>query len=368
MAENETTTIDPGAAVRPVMLVDGQVYRNYAVYLRRILVGLAGTAHASGVVCPGDIDTTAIVCPTVERFTYPALRLGIFRAANRRILLERLARFKPTVIHTFYPGQVDLAAFLSAALEVPFVVTFHGRPPRMPLQSRYIMQAAKVLAPSGAIAGQLASAYPALRERIEPAAIGSYVEDECVCFSQGTPTACLIAAEPLDDAGLYEPLLGAVRHLMLDGYAVMLVLMGEGKAERAVRRQIRLLGLANSVAIVPPMRPVRKVLTGGDVFLHLKDRGLFNAVLLEAMGVGLAVAGAADPTTGLLIDGQTAALWDATDALSIYGCLKRLLGQRDAARRIAMNGQAVLQQRCSVSCMIDHTLEVYLSAQNMQLK
>jgi hypothetical protein len=61
--------------------------------------------------------------------------------------------------------------------------------------------------------------------------------------------------------------------------------------------------------------------------------------MLEAMGVGLAVAGARDQTGGLLRDGQTAALWEGTDELSIYGCLRRLLGQRDAARRLALNGQ-----------------------------
>ena len=371
MVEMGQTQKDTAAAltVRPALLIDRQTYRNYAVYLRRILVGFAETAHASAVVCPGDIDVSAVVCPTVEQIEYPALRLGIFRSANRRILLERLMRFKPTVIHAFYPGQTDLAAFLSASLQVPFVVTVHGQPQRWrPLRRRLgILRAAKIIAPSKSMAGRIAAAWPSLRGRIELAAIGSYVEDECACFSRKSSPTSLIAVEPLDDVRLFEPLLGALRHLILDGCELMLVLMGTGKAERAIRRQIRLMGLSNAVTIVPPMRPLRTVLSGADVFLHLKDRGLFNVQLLEAMGVGLAVAGVADPTTELLTEGQTAMLWDAADELSIYGCLKRLLGQPDTARRLALNGQALLQQQCGVSCMIDRTLEVYLAAQESEI-
>lgn len=355
--------VDAGPPVRPVLLVDAGVYRNYAVYLRRILVGLAGTAHASAVICPGDIDTSIMDCPTVEKIEYPALRLRVFQPTNRRVLLERMGRFRPTVIHTFSPGQTDLAAFLSESLDVPFLVTVHGRPGRWDRGRKAIRKAARILAPSELLAEQSRARYPMLHENIELVPIGSYVEDVCACFSRPNLPASVISLHPLDDAEVFEPLLGAVRHLALDGFELMLVLMGEGKAEGAIRRQIRSLGLAPVVTIVPPMRPLRTALAGADVFLHLKDNGLFNAQMLEAMGVGLAVAGVADRTGGLLADGQTAALWDGADELSIYGSLKRLLGQRDWARRLALNGQDYLRQQCSVSCMVDKVLAAYISAQ-----
>ena len=349
--------------VRPVLLVDEGVYRSYTVYLRRILVGLADTAHASALVCPGDIDTSVVDCPTVELFEYPTLRLSLFKSLNRRILLERLERFKPTVLHTFSPGQIELAAFLSEALEVPLVVTFHGHRGHWNHRAKAMLQAARVLAPSAVLAERAAMLYPTLRERIELVPVGSYVEDTCVCFSHVHRPASLIAVHPFEDARLFEPLLGAVRHLALDGCELVLALMGVGPAERAIRRQIRAMGLSPRVALVPPMRPLRTVLEGADVFLHLKDRGLFNAQLIEAMSVGLAVAGVADQTGGLLIDGQTATLWDGADELSIYAGLKRLLNQREVARQFALNAQAFLQHHCSVSGMIDKTLAAYIAAQ-----
>ena len=355
--------IDAGTVVRPVMLVDAGVYRNYAVYLRWILVGLADTAHASAVVCPGDIETSSLECPTVEKIDYPALRLAIFRTTNQRLLMERLGRFKPTVIHSFSPGQVGLAAFLAKTLDVPFVLTFHGRPRRWDRQRKAIGQASRILAPSETLVEQAKAVYPSLRERIELVPIGSYVEDECVCFSRPNLPASVIAVHPLEEADIFEPLLRAVRHLTLDGFELMLVLMGTGRAEAAIRRSIRSLGLTATVTIVPPMRPLRTVLAGADVFLHLRDNGLFNAQMLEAMGVGLAVAGVADQTGGLLTHGQTAVLWEGQNELSIYDGLKQLLGQRDRARRLALNGQDFLRHQCGVSCMIDKILKAYITTQ-----
>ena len=96
--------------------------------------------------------------------------------------------------------------------------------------------------------------------------------------------------------------------------------------------------------------------------MHLKDRGLFNAQMLEAMGVGLAIAGAEDPTSGLLKDGQTAVLWDGKDEQSIYGCLKRMLSQRESTRQLALNAQAFLRQQCGVSNMVDCILDAYAAA------
>lgn len=363
MVENGFSNGSQNATVvRPVLLVDEAVYADYGGYLRRILVGLADLGHVAAVVCPGDIDAALLDFPTIEMIEHPALRLGIFNATNRRILLDRLKRFNPTVIHTFFPGQTELAAMLSEALEVPFVVTFHGRLRRFSRCRKPIFQARRLLAPSEVLVKHVSASFPSLRDRIDPVPIGSFVEETCACFVRVDRPASLIAVHPLDEVRLFEPLLAAVRHLALDGVELILVLMGSGKAEEAIRRQIRTLGLTPLVTIVPLMRPLRSVLAGADLFLHLKDRGQFNAQLLEAMGVGMAIAGANDPTSGLLKDGHTAALWDPTDELSIYGCLKRLLNQRDTARQLAQGAQAFLQQQCGVSTMIENIVNAYTAA------
>ncbi len=349
--------------VRPVFLVDRSVFLSYSAYIRRILVGLAGTAHASALVCPACTDSQAILCPSVERIEHPALRLPIFWSQNRKILLDRLLRFKPTILHTFSPGQVHLAHWLSKQLQLPFVVTHHKNPSRWSCFENPIQHAAKVIAPSKSIADRLAEKCPGLQTRIEQIHIGSFVEDQCSCFSRGGNVASLIAVHPLSSLKIFVPFLNAVRHLVLDGFEVMVALMGTGKAEKAIRAHIRKLGLTSVVTVVPPIRPMQSVLGGADVYLHLSDSGVFDAQLLEAMAVGLAVVGAPETTSGLLHDGQTATFWDWCDELNIYGCLKNVLGQREKSRQLAQNAQSHLRQHNSVSRMVDKLMNTYIQAQ-----
>lgn len=351
------------ATVRPVFLVDKPVFLSYSAYIRRVLVGLAGTAHASALVCPADTDAQAILCPSVEHIEHPALRLPLFWSQNRKILMDRLLRFKPTVLHAFSPGQAHLAGWLSNQLQLPYVVTTHRKPSRRSCFQKSLRHSAKVIAPSLPIADRLAEKCPGLASRLEEIHIGSFVEDACSCFSRGGDVASLIAVHPLTSLKIFMPFLNAVRHLVLDGFEVMVAIMGSGKAEKAIRNHIRKLGLTSIVTVIPPIRPLRNILSGADMFVHLSDSGIFDAQLLEAMSVGLAVVGTPETTSGLLRDGQTAAFWDPTDELNIYGCLKKAVGQREKSRRLAQNAQSYLRQHHSVSRMVDKLMATYIQAQ-----
>ena len=354
--------------VRPVFLVDRSVFLSYSAYIRRILVGLAGTARASALVCPSDTDPHAILCPSVERIEHPVLRLPIFWSQNRKILIDRLLRFKPTILHTFSPGQVHLAYWLSKQLQLPYVVTCHKNPLRRSCFQKSFRHAARVIAPSKPIADHLAEKCPGLQTRIERIHIGSFVEDQCSCFSRSGNVASLIAVHPLSSLKLFVPFLNAIRHLVLDGFEVMVAIMGTGKAEKAIRSHIRKLGLTSVVTVVPPIRPMRSVLSGADIYLHLSDSGIFDAQLQEAMAVGLAVAGAPETTSDLLHDGQTAAFWDPQDELNIYGCLKNVLGQREKSRQLAQNAQSHLRAHHSVSRIVDKLMNTYVEAQQWHKK
>ena len=350
-------------AVRPVFLVDRQVYQGYSAYIRRILVGLTGTAHASALVCPSCVDPEAILCPSVERIEHPALRLPVFWSQNRSFLFERLSRFKPTLLHTFYPGQVRLARWLSQQLDIPYVLMLHQPVMKWHCLDKCIRQAGATVVPSQTIDDHLQKTCPALTDRVRRIHVGSFVEDRCRCFSRSHQIASLIAVRSLDNVSIFKPFLHAVRHLMLDGHDLMVVIMGKGRKEKTVRRQIRALGLTSVVTVVPPMQPQRSILAGADIYLHLEDTGRFDGRLLEAMAVGLAVAGVPEKSSGLLYDGQTACFWDGQDELNIYACLKRLLGQRAETRQLAINAQSHLRQHHSVSRMVDKLIQTYVDVQ-----
>ena len=362
MSEGRTESSQE-VAVRPAFLVDGQVFAFYASYIRHILVGLAGNAQAAALVYPPAADPQAILCPLVESFEYPALRLPIFRYQNRKILFSQLDRFKPSVLHTFYPGQTRLTHWLSRQLDVPYVVTCHKRPSRRASFEKFMSHAATLIAPSEPIAAGLYPKYPKLKNRTERIHIASFVKDQCCCFSRKQNVVSLIAVHPLDSFAEFEFFLNAVRHLVLDGYEIMVALMGEGRAEKAIRTHIRKLGLMSIVTVVPPIQPIRSILSGADIYVHLSDNQRFDAQLLEAMSVGLAVVGAPEQTSGLLHDNRTALCWDPEDQMDIYNRLKKLLSTREQTRQLALNAQAHLRQHNSVSGMVDRLMQTYIEAQ-----
>jgi glycosyltransferase involved in cell wall biosynthesis len=353
----------PEVAVRPVFLVDKPVFAFYASYIRRILVGLTGSANASALVSHPATDLQAILCPAVESFVHPALQLPIFWNQNRKLLLSQLYRFKPTVLHTFYPGQIRLAHWLSDQLDVPYVVSCHQRPSRRICFEKSMSHAAALIAPSEPIAAGLTAKCPKLKSRTERIHIASFVADECCCFSREPGVTSLIAVHPFDSFELFESFLNAVRHLVLEGHEIMVALMGEGKAEKAIRTHIRKLGLTSIVTVIPPIRPIRKILSGADIYVHLSDNRRFDAQLLEAMAVGLAVVGSPEQTSGLLYEDRTAMCWDPTDQMNIYDRLKKVLSARERTRQLALNGQAHLRKYNSVSGMVDRLMQTYIEAQ-----
>ncbi|MCE5187153.1 MAG: glycosyltransferase [Planctomycetaceae bacterium] len=355
---------EPGdLLLRPVFMLDRGVFLSYAPYIRRILVGLAGTAQAAALVGPPLVETESILYPSVEWIEHPALRLPVFGIQNRRILLDRLFRFKPTVLHTFHPGMVPLAGWLSRQLQIPYVVTFHAEPAPLLKLDQHPCGAISLIAPSESIAERLEKKWPALKTRIRRIHVGAFVEDSCACFSRSGSVTSLIATHPLNKLKLFLPLLNAVRHLVLDGHELFVALMGTGSAEKSIRAHIRRLGLSSIVTVVPPIRPVRNILNGADIYLHLEDLGMFDAQLLEAMAVGLGVVGAPDKTSGLLQSRSDSAVWDGRDELSIYSSLKQVFSNKDGTRRDAMTAQDRLRSSFSVSEMIARLIETYLDAQ-----
>ncbi len=367
MPDSQTNSVAVGKdlkeAIRPVVLADRCSLRDYAASLTHFLVALADAPHPAAFVYPPDVGTASVPCPAVEFIGYPMIRTPLFWRQNRMVLLERLEKFKPTVLHCFGSGKILLTRYLSRQLDIPYVVTFNrpGRKLFKPLmRSSHCMA---LIASSKATAKYLVKAYPRYGLRIRHINLGTFVADRCACFAKRNGIASVIVARRLDCAAEFEPLLRAVRHLVLDGYEFVFAIMGSGRAEGKIHEMIRSLGLAQIISLVPDMQPLRSVFAGADVFIQLTYRPEFNSRLLEAMSVGMSVAASEDCLDDMLIEDQTAVFFDSRDELSIYDCLGMLLADRRLAKQIAAGGQKYLQRHHTVSRMTNALIQTYLSAQ-----
>jgi len=222
---------------------------------------------------------------------------------------------------------------------------------------------AKIIVPAKSIAANIAEVYPRFAERIEQINIGTFVGESSGCFCEPSRLPSMVIAHPLDNVDEFENMFGAVKHLVIDGYDFMLVLIGGGRAERQIRRLLAALGLLPVVTIVPRLRPWRSVLAAGDVFIRSVASPAFNPLLLEAMSVGLAVAGCKGGVDDLVIEDQTAVVFDPSDEHSIMRSLQRLLDRREMARQIAEGAQQYLRENHTVSNMVSSTLRTYREAE-----
>jgi glycosyltransferase involved in cell wall biosynthesis len=361
MYENGNGSSQEKLTLRPAILADEWILRYYASCIRKILVGLTGEGYGAILVGPQGADTETILYPSVDFIEHPEIKLRLFTPKNRQILLEKLSQNKPTLVHGFWPGDMKLLSFLSRKLEIPAVLTFLERP-----QKKNIFSSAPgrtvIVASSEPIYQGILSLSADVVQRTVCVPLGTFVEEERVCFNNPDQITSLVVCEELKNAHDYEPLLNAVRHLLADGFDFSLAFMGQGHAERTLRKRVRNLGLTYVIVFVPPLRPVRPIFQGIDVFIHIKDRKRCNLALMEAMSVGLAVAGCADSTMGLMRHEQTAILFDPMEEMSIYAGLKQLLSKHELARMLAQNARQYLQVNHSVSQMVDGYIGAYTTA------
>jgi glycosyltransferase involved in cell wall biosynthesis len=364
MQENGNGSNQEKLTIRPAILADEWILNYYASGIRKIMVGLTGESHGAILVGPKNPQMETILYPSVDFIEHPEIKMRLFASRNRQLLLEKLSDDKPTLLHGYWPGDTKLLSFLSEKLKLPAVLTLWSCPRKRHLSSfgKQVILAAS----SEPIYQNIVGIDNHLKSQTHCIPLGIFVEDNPICFNNPNQSTSLVVCEEMNKAHDYEPLLNAARHLLADGFEFTMALMGHGPAERAIRKQIRDLGLAYVVTVVPPLHPVRPILQGMDIFIHLKDRKRCNLALMEAMSVGLALTGCADSTTGLMQNEKTALLFDPLEEMSIYACLKQLLSKHELARKLAQNARQYLQAHHSVSQMVNGYLTAYTTALKSQ--
>ncbi len=366
MSENQPgSTLQPtGKPIRPVLIASEHTVSDYSIFLEHFLVGLADESVIPALVCPPNSDIESLVSPAVEIIRHPAFNLPLMWQYNKKVLTEQLEKFKPTVLHCLCESKALLTRQLAQQLDLPYILTVNSLQRRFSRSFISLSGCAKIIVPAKTIADNIAQVYPRFAEQIEQINIGTFVGETSNCFRNPSLLASMVTAHPLDKAADFEKLLAAVRHLAINGYEFMLIIIGGGRAERQLRRELHNLGLSQIVTIVPRLERWRHIFAACDIFIQPRPTESFNPLLLEAMSVGAAAAACKGGVDDLIIDGQTAVVFDPDDELSIMGTLKQLLDKREQTQQLAKNAQNYLRQNHTVSRMISSLLQVYRTVQN----
>jgi glycosyltransferase involved in cell wall biosynthesis len=351
---------------RVALIASERTIGEYPIFLRRLLVGLADESIPVALVCPPSWDPTSEFTATAEVITHPVFNVPLMGALNMRLLAERLMKFKPTVLHGLCESQASTIRRLADVLDVPYVLTVNSLPKRWkPLfvSSTYCK---KIIVPAQSIADCMARVHPHLAGLIRRINMGTFAAQTAQCFSESSQVATLVVAHRFRKADEYENLLSAVRHLLVDGYEFMMVVVGNGRADEQLWKLLTALDLLRIVTLVPREMPWQSILASADVFIRPRPSHVFDSLLLEAMGVGAVVAACRVGVDDLIVEGRTALVFNPNDDLSILRTLQHLLDKREVAHQMADNALTYLRENHSVSRMVSDTIQVCREAFEQQ--
>lgn len=349
-------------SIRVALIGSEHTVCEYSMFLRHLLVGLADESVPVALICPSGCSRDSVFAGAAEVICHPVFDLPLTEHLNINLLVEQLWKFEPNLLHCLCESRASLVKKLARRMKLPYVLTVNslrGWWGQFPISFK---RCAKIIVPAKTIADSVARAQPGFADRIEQINMGTFVAETSGCFSQSSQIATLVMAHSLDNADHFENVFNVLRHLRIDGYEFMMVVAGSGRDERQIRKLLTALDLLQIVTMVPRLRPWRSVLAAGDIFIRPQPSLVFDPSLMEAMSVGVAIAGCMGGVDDLIMEDRTAVVFDPNDELSILRSLKRLLDRREFAREIAKNAQQYLAENHTVSNMISAILRTYRQA------
>ncbi|MBN2181812.1 MAG: glycosyltransferase family 4 protein [Sedimentisphaerales bacterium] len=347
---------------RIALIVSEHTVTEYGTFLGHLLIGLADESIPVALVCPECSNLDSIILGAAEIIRYSSLDLPFIAHFNKRLLTDSLMKFKPTILHCLCESMAPLVRQLARRLELPYVLMVNSLQERWDRLVVSVKRCASIVVPARSIAQNITATYPRFGEIVHQINIGTFAAQTCRCFSTSSRIPTIIISHPFDNSEEYEKLFGALRHLRIEGHEFLVVVIGGGRAERQLWKLLAALAMLQIVTIVPRQTPARMVLNAGDIFIRPQPNTRYDIFLLEAMAVGAVVAGCKGGVDDLIIENETALIFDPDDELSIVGTMQRLLGRQELTRKIAKNAQENLRKNCSVSEMISSTVRLYESA------
>ena len=349
-------------SIRPALVASRRTVVDYTTYLHRLLVGLADESMATALVAPPNCGLESIAPIPADVFTHPLIDLPFLEHVGVERLAEQLERFRPTVLHCLCESRATLVGRLAQRLDVPYVLTLDSPLRKHMRLSLVPTHCAGIIVPAQTILASAGPAHFEYGDRLRQINMGTFARSEPVCFADPSRLTSIVVVHPLDHLGHFDGLLRAARQLLGEGHEFMIAIMGRGRAEHRLRRALAEHGLSEVVTLVPPLDPWRSVLAAGDILMQPQPNKAFSAVLLEAMGLGMAVVACAGGVDDLIVPNQTAVVFEQRSDTSLREGLARLLSDHAFARRLAGMAQSYVRDRYSVAGMVSATLDVYADA------
>ena len=144
-------------------------------------------------------------------------------------------------------------------------------------------------------------------------------------------------------------MIDAIDLLKQRGHELMLFLLGRGRYEDAIRRQIRRRGLSSVVTLAHPHGDVTGALRNADIFVLPTETPSLSADTLQAMGAGVAVVAYPNTIADHLRAGETAVVCPRSVPAALADAIEGLVCNRTDAQAMAKRGMEHMRSHHAVS-------------------
>lgn len=288
-----------------------------------------------------------------ERLVWP------FAGRRLRQLLDEVSSQPPTIVHAFCRGSYALARELADTFDAALICTVSSLADCKALAHAGVHGAGRIFAMSEPLVSEVVEQLRAPADKVSLIRPGVQVMEESACYAEAGRIPSILSTSPLTRSSGVAVLLEAVDLLRRREHEFMLFLLGRGRYEDAIRRQIRRLGLSSVVTLAHPRGDVTGALRNADIFVLPAEAPGLSADTLQAMGAGVAVVacpGAAQPLKPAvravcdhLRAGDTAAICERPTATALADTIEGLLRDREKARAMAKRGMTYVRTHHSVS-------------------
>ncbi|MHC4324764.1 MAG: hypothetical protein ACYSUX_10875, partial [Planctomycetota bacterium] len=109
-------------SLRVALIASEHTICEYSIFLERLLVGLAAESVPVALICPPRFDPGTVFTGIGEVINYPVFDLPLMERLNIWLLIERLSRFEPTILHCLCESRAPLTRQLAHRLELPYML------------------------------------------------------------------------------------------------------------------------------------------------------------------------------------------------------------------------------------------------------
>jgi len=156
-------------------------------------------------------------------------------------------------------------------------------------------------------------------------------------------------------------LLGALPELRRQIPDLVLLLVGEGRRQEQLKRQVRDLGLESVVHFLGTRRDLPEIYRALDLFVHPSLWEGLPLALLKAMGAGLpVVATRVSGSQEAIVDGVNGRLVEAGDPEALAQAILELNRHPEARRRLGDAARRTVAEQYSLEAMLKRLEELYL--------